>query len=196
MADPKKQQNQAQNKSNQNVLESLKDLGQGVAQDAIAQVTGKNEVYQKPQNEITNSAELRYIAEQKRIKMMIALERQQREEEKRLSQEKIGNLRVQLQAIIIETQKAIMSAKDFADKAQLVAYNIPKEVGQYHLNFLQNFLNYISDFARDIASGASWLASLSSRKNKKDFWSIYKNKKKGGAGYLLNGETYSQRSAG
>lgn len=196
MSDPKKLKNQSQNKANQNVLESLKDLGQGVAKDAVNQVMGRQEAYQKPQNEITNSAELRYIAEQKRIQMMIALERQHREEEKRLSKEKLGNLRVQLQAIIVETQKAIMAAQDFAQKAQEVSYNIPEKVGEYHLNFLQNFLNYITDFAKDIGSAASWLSSFGARKDKKNFWSTYKNKKKGGAGFLLSGEHYAQRSAG
>lgn len=196
MTDPKKQQKQAQSQSNQNVLESLKDLGQGVAKDAVAQVMGRPEVYQKPQNEITNARELRYIAEQKRIRMMIALERQQAEDEKRLSQEKLGNLRVQLQAVMIETQKAIMAAQGFAQKAQEISYNLPEKIGEYHLNFLQNFLNYITEFSKDITSAAAWLGSFGGRKDKKNFWSVYKNKKKGGAGYLLNGETYSQRSAG
>lgn len=192
MADPKKQQKQAR----QNVLESLKDLGQGVAQDAVAQVMGSPEPYQKPQNEITNSAELAYIAEQKRLQMMIALERQQAEEEKRLSQEKLGNLRVQLQALIIETQKAMVGAQNLIEKAQQAAYNIPEKIGQYHVNFLQNFLNYVTQFSKDIGSAATWLGGIGTRGEKKTFLNIFKNKKKGGAGYLLSGEHYAQRSAG
>jgi DNA polymerase III delta prime subunit len=196
MADPKKAKTQAQNQAKQNVLESLKDLGQGVAKDAVAQVMGTPEPYKKPQNEITNSMELRFIAEQKRIQMMIALERQQREDEKRLSQEKLGQLRMKLQALIIETQKAMVASQEFAQKAQEAIYNIPEKVGEYHLNFLQNFLNYITEFSKDIGSAAVWLSGFGGRKEKKTFMNIFKNKKKGGAGYLLSGEHYVQRSAG
>lgn len=196
MADPKKQQKQAQSKAQKNVLESLKDLGQGIREDAIAQVMPSPEPYKKPQNEITNSAELRYIAEQKRIQMMIAMERQHAEDERRLSQEKLGNLRMQLQALIIETQKAMMASADLIKKAQTAVYNIPEKVGDYHLNFLQNFLNYITDFAKDIGNASAWLTSFGSRHEKKGFWSKYKDKKHGGAGYLLSGEHYAQRSAG
>lgn len=196
MTDPKQKQQKAKDQAKLNVLENLKDLGQGVVQDAVAQVMPKPEPYKKPQNEITNSRELQYIAEQKRVQMMYALEKQQKEEERRISQERLNHLKVQLQALMVETQKAIVSAQEFAQKASEVSYNLPEKVGQYHLNFLQNFLNYISDFAKDIGNGAIWLAGFSGRKNKKDFWGIYKNKKKGGAGYLLSSEHYVQRSAG
>lgn len=196
MADPKNNKKQAQNQAQKNVLESLKDLGQGIAQDAVAQVMRSPEPHQKPQNEITNSAELRYIAEQKRIQMMIAMERQHAEEEKRLSQEKLGNLRMQLHALIIETQKAMVASAELIEKAQQAVYNIPEKVGEYHLNFLQNFLNYITQFSKDIGSAGAWLAGFGGRHEKKGFWSKYKDKKHGGAGYLLSGEHYAQRSAG
>lgn len=194
--DPKNTKKQVQKQANLNVLESLKDLGQGVAKDAVAQVVGTPEPYKKPQNEITNSAELRYIAEQKRIQMMMAMERQHAEDEKRISAEKLGNLRVQLKALIFETQRAMVASQELIEKAQMAVYNIPEKVGEYHLNFLQNFLNYITEFAKDIGNASVWLMSFGGRHEKKGFWSKYKDKKHGGAGYLLSGEHYAQRSAG
>lgn len=196
MADPKKQKNQAQKQAQKNVMESLKDLGQGVAQDAVRQVLGTPEPYKKPANEITNSAELRYIAEQKLLQRRIMLERQQVEEERRVSQEKLGNLRLQLKALISETQKVMVASQEMAEKAEAAIYNIPQKAGSYYTNFLQNFINYMTNVAENIGEAATWLAGHGARREKKTFMNIFKNKKKGGAGYLLSGEHYVARSAG
>lgn len=196
MTDPKKQKTQVKSNGKLNLLESLKDLGTGVVQDAAAQVLRTPEPYQKPQNEITNSAELRYIQEQHMLRARIALERQNAEDEKRISNEKLGQLRVHLQALISEVAKAQVAAGGLAESARTAILNPPADAGIYHINFFQKFLEYLNGVTLKINEVSAWMGGFSTRENKKNFWSTYKNKKKGGAGFLLNGETYAQRSAG
>jgi hypothetical protein len=131
--------------------------------------------------------------ENKKLRMQISMERQLSADEKRVTQEKSNDLKVQLQALMQEVQKVSASTQGFAEATQVAMMSAPAEPGVYHLTFFQNVLEFLQSFRKKIDLAATWLQSSNKRAEKKNYWNMYKKK---GASFLLSPDHYSQRSAG
>ncbi|KKU10048.1 MAG: hypothetical protein UX13_C0022G0019, partial [Candidatus Woesebacteria bacterium GW2011_GWB1_45_5] len=123
----------------QNVLESLKDLGTGAvgqtgdllkstSEDFFRELMGVQRMQVKRSGEIGAGESLQMgevlsgrEEENKKLRMQIGLERQLSADEKRVSQSKTNELKVQLQALISEVQKVAASTGNLAKQTEIAA---------------------------------------------------------------------------
>lgn len=209
MADQKKK---SQNTiTHQNVLESLKDLGtstsvqtkdllKSTSEDFLRELLGFSTIKEKKSGELTAGETIRMgdilsgkeeQVEKKR--KQVAFESRIVNEERKITQEKGSELKVQLQAIMQEVKKVAESTEHLAEATRVSMISAPVEPGIYHINFFTNLLEFLQSFRKRIDLASTWLASSNKRAEKKNYWSQYKKK---GTSFLLNPESYTQRSAG
>ena len=197
----------AKNIRHQNVLESLKDIGEDAAgtlkkdvlrgQDLLDQILGSAHSYS---GEISagESVEMSEVLtgqreENERLKKQVSNERKIREEEKILTEKKSNELRVQLQAIMKEVQSLADTTQGLADEVQVATLQAPVEPGIYHVIFFEKLLEFIKSFRAKVEDASVWLHATNKRAAKKNYWSKYK---KHGGKFLLSADHYLSRSAG
>lgn len=194
-----------------NVIESLKDLGddfgnqggdflKNTSEDFFKELMGMPAAPVKRSGEIAPGEPLRMkeamngqAEENRKLKAQIALERNLATDEKRLSQEKMQELRVQLQAITVEISKLATSTGNLATQAEIAMIEVPINPGIYHVVFFEKVLEFLQSFRKKIDLAVTWLGSSNKRAEKKNYWSTYKKK---GSSFLLSPDHYLQRSAG
>ena len=209
MADSKKKSQSQRTK--QNVLESLKDLGsgatdqmgdllKGTSEDFFRELMGVPMAPPKRSGEIPMGESIEMSSmisgkdeENRKLKAQISLERQMAADEKRLSQEKTNQLRVQLQAITSEVTKIAQSTQTLAEATQVAMIQAPANPGIYHIIFFEKVLEFLQSFRKRIDEASVWLMSTNKRAEKKNYWSMYKKK---GSSFLLSPDHYLQRSVG
>src|SRR3989344_1813586 len=198
MTDQKKKQ--IQNLAKQNVVESLKGIGNQAGKDFMSEILGlrtfPNKASVEPSAGETlsmNEALNGKVEENKKLRAQILLERNLAADEARLSEEKIGKLRVQLQALISEIAKIAAGTQSLAEEVDIAVLQVPVEPGIYHINFFEKLLSFAQSFRKKIEEAAIWLGATNKRAEKKNYWSMYKKK---GSSFLLAPDHYLQRSAG
>lgn len=209
MADNKKK-NQT-SITRQNVLESLKDLGTGASvqakdlikdtsEDFFRELLGLTLPSIRRSGELSQGQTLQmsdvFSGKEEKMqadKKQVSMEKHLVNEEKRASQEKSSELKVQLQAVMQEVRKVAESTEGLAEATKAAAISVPIEPGIYHINFFTNLLEFLQSFRKRIDLAATWLTSSNKRAEKKNYWAQYHKK---GTSFLLNPESYSQRSAG
>jgi len=197
MTDAKKKALAAQTRKN--VLESLKDIG-SIPQDFFKDMAGFSSPTPKREGEL-NPGESMMMSEvisgkdeeNKRLRSQIVLERNLSGEQNRLSEQKLGELRVNLQALITEVVKLQNATQNLAQETQVAIMQAPVEPGIYHINFFQKVLAFLVSFRKKIEEASVWLGASNSRAEKKNYWARYK---KGKGSFLLSPDHYLQRSAG
>ncbi len=208
MADNKKVKGQMVKR---NVIESLKDLGsdfgaqgadllKSTSEDFFKELIGVQSTPQNRSGEIKagESIEMNAVIsgkeeENKKLRAQISLERNLAADESRLSQEKMNELRVQLQAIIAEIAKLAASTGDLATQTEIAMIEVPVNPGVYHVIFFEKVLEFLQSFRKKIDQAVVWLGSANKRAEKKNYWTMYKKK---GSSFLLSPDHYLQRSAG
>lgn len=198
-------------RTKQNVLESLKDLGtgtldqtgnllKGTSEDFFRELMGMGVPQVKRSGEIGagQSIQMNEVIsgkeeENKKLRAQISLERQLSADEKRLSQDKTQQLKVQLQALTQEVVKVAQSTQGLAEATQVAMVQAPSEPGIYHIIFFEKVLEFLQSFRKKVDLAATWLQSSNKRAEKKNYWNMYKKK---GSSFLLSPDHYLQRSAG
>lgn len=198
MTDPKKKNQSAIRR--QNVLESLKDIGTGASDEFFKQLLNTGKPLEKRSGDLSAGESLTIsevisgkAEENKKLKAQLFLERNLASEEKKVSQERINTLRVQLQALISEIAKLSVSTQDLAKETAVATMQIPANPGIYHINFFEKLLSFMQSFRKKIEEASIWLGASNKRAEKKNYWAMYKKK---GSSFLLAPDHYLQRSAG
>lgn len=195
-----------------NVLESLKDIGGGVAsslntdllggisKDLLEQILNRKNPNKKASGDIHAGESLEFSdllsgkhEENLKLKNQIAFERRLATEEKEVSEKRTNELKVQLQALMQEVQYLAKTTQSLGEEVEVAVMQAPAQPGIYHLIFFEKIIEFIRNFRKNIDSASTWLQSSNKRAEKKNFWAMYKKK---GSSFLLSGESYSQRSAG
>jgi hypothetical protein len=208
MADNKKAKSSAVKR---NVVESLKDLGadfgnqgtdllKSTSEDFFKELMGVSRPAIKRSGEINPGQSLQMSEvlsgkeeENKKLRAQISLERNLSADEKRLSQGKMQELRIQLQAITIEIGKVAVSTGNLATQVEIAMVEVPVNPGVYHVVFFEKVLEFLQSFRKKIDEASVWLGSTNKRAEKKNYWAMYKKK---GSSFLLSPDHYLQRSAG
>lgn len=208
MADNKKLKG---NVVKRNIIESLKDIGgdfgsqgtdllKGTSEDFFKELLGMQRAQVKRSGEMKAGEPLDMSAvlngkeeENKKLRAQISLERNLSSDEKRLSQEKMQELRIQLQAITVEIGKLAGSTGNLATQTEIAMVEVPVNPGVYHVIFFEKVLEFLQSFRKKIDQAATWLQSSNKRAEKKNYWSMYKKK---GSSFLLSPDHYLSRSAG
>lgn len=208
MADNKKLKG---NVVKRNIIESLKDIGgdfgnqgtdllKGTSEDFFKELLGMKRAQVNRSGEMKAGEPLDMSAvlngkeeENKKLRAQISLERNLSSDEKRLSQEKMQELRIQLQAITVEIGKLAGSTGNLATQTEIAMVEVPVNPGVYHVIFFEKVLEFLQSFRKKIDQAATWLQSSNKRAEKKNYWSMYKKK---GSSFLLSPDHYLSRSAG
>lgn len=210
--DDKTKGNQKKKVAHKNVLESLKDVGsstgdtikkdllQQTSKDFIQQLLGLQKQAKKYSGEVKMGESIEVDAVMKgkqeeniHLQRQITLERKLRAEEEKRSNERIGELRVHLQALTTEVKKLSQETEGLAEETQIATMQAVIEPGVYHVVFFEKLIEFIKSFREKIHDASVWLNSSNKRAEKKNYWARYK---KHGAKFLLSGEHYLTRSAG
>jgi hypothetical protein len=195
-----------------NVLESLKDIGGGVAstlntdllggisKDLLEQILNRQDKPKKQSADIHPGESLSFEdlisgkhEENQKLKKQIAFERRLTQEERSVSKKKTNELKVQLQALMQEVKNLAKTTQGLGEKVEVAAMQAPSQPGIYHLIYFEKIIEFIQNFRKKIDNASVWLNASNKRAEKKNYWAMYKKK---GASFLLSGESYSQRSAG
>jgi hypothetical protein len=194
-----------------NVIESLKDIGgdftgqsadllKSTSEDFFKELMGMPRVAPKRSGEMKAGESILMTEvmsgkekENKKLRAQISLERNLFADEKRLSQEKMQELRVRLQAITVEINKLAASTGNLATQAEIAMIEVPVNPGIYHVVLFEKILEFLQSFRQQIDQAAVWLGSMNKRAEKKNYWAMYKKK---GSSFLLSPDHYLQRSAG
>lgn len=195
-----------------NVLESLKDIGGGVAssintdllggisKDLLEQILNRRNPNKKTSGDIHAGESLEFAdllsgkhEENLKLKQQIAFERRLVTEEKEVSEKRTNELKVQLQALMQEVQYLAKTTQSLGEEVEVATMQAPAQPGVYHLIFFEKIIEFIKNFRKNIDSASIWLGASNKRAEKKNYWAMYKKK---GSSFLLSGESYSQRSAG
>jgi len=129
----------------------------------------------------------------KKLEQQIFFERKIFSEEKQETNKKINELRLRLQAIQMEAAKMVASTQNLTQEVKVAVFRGSADASEYQIGFFENIIQTIMSFRKKIDSAVVWLQSSNKRSEKKNYWKQYKKK---GAGFLLSGESYSQRSVG
>jgi hypothetical protein len=194
-----------------NVIESLKDIGsdfgnqgadllKGTSEDFFRELMGINLPKVKRSGEMVPGESLQMSEvmngkeeENKKLRAQISLERNLSSDEKRLSQEKMHELRAQLQSITVEIGKLAASTGNLATQTEIAMVEVPVNPGVYHVIFFEKVLKFLQSFRQKIDQASVWLGSTNKRAEKKNYWNMYKKK---GSSFLLSPDHYLSRSAG
>lgn len=194
-----------------NVIESLKDIGsdfgnqgadllKGTSEDFFRELMGMELPKVKRSGEMVPGESLQMSEvlsgkeeENKKLRAQISLERNLSSDEKRLSQEKMHELRIQLQSITVEIGKLAASTGNLATQTEIAMVEVPVNPGVYHVIFFEKVLKFLQSFRQKIDQASTWLSSTNKRAEKKNYWSMYKKK---GSSFLLSPDHYLSRSAG
>lgn len=84
-------------------------------------------------------------------------------------------IQMQIQVIMVEIKKLAASAKELEVqfKEVIVEQNIEKP-GKYHVTFFEWVLSVLQAARLRVEESASWLAMFASKKNKKQYWGMFK----------------------
>ncbi len=194
-----------------NVLESLKDLGEdsvaqtsdfikNTSEDFISELLGLSTKNTKRSGELSagETLDIGNVLDGKeeqnaKVRKQAKFENSLLMEEAKASRDKSLELKIQLQAIMQEIKKVSESTQNLAEATAAGMISAPVEPGIYHIGLFESILEFLQSFRKRVNLAATWLQSTNKRAEKKNFWAQYHKK---GTSFLLNPESYSQRSAG
>lgn len=186
---------------NKNVLEMLKDETKATSDEFFRQLLGQQKQIQEKrsgelpmgQSVVMNEMMTGQAEKNKKLEEQIFFERSLHIQEKQETTKKLDALRVRLQAIQTEAARMVATTSNLSQELKIAVMKGATTVSEYQINFFEDIIATIIDFRKKIDSAVVWLKSSNKRAEKKNYWCQYKKK---GAGFLLSGESYSQRSAG
>lgn len=184
-----------------NFFETIKEETKSTSDEFFRQLLGQQKVMQEKRSGEVSVGQTLQISEvmsgqqekNKKLEQQIFFERRLFGEEKQVTNEKLSELRVRLQAIQTEATKMIATTVNLSNEIKTVVLQGATSVSEYQINFYENIIQLIIAFRKKIDSAVVWMQGQNKRSEKKNFWSQYKKK---GSNFLLSGESYVQRSAG
>lgn len=195
-----------------NVLEAINEIGSQVVDTAKNEVKATSDEFfrqllgqqralqQKRTGEVSQGQPLKMnevlsgeSEKNKKLQEQMFFERRLFSEEKQVTNERLNQLRVKLQAIQSEATKMVATTANLSQEIKIAVMQGSTSASEYQINFYEDIIQLIVAFRKKIDNAVVWLQSSNKRSEKKNYWSQYKKK---GSSFLLSGETYSQRSAG
>lgn len=209
MKDPRKKT--TVNATRQNVIESLKDLGsstgtqitdliKNTSNDFFRELIGIPSQNNNISREIAAGEEVKISqilsdqnSEIRNLKTQVAAIKNMESEQRKIGEERMVELRIELQAIATEIIKLASATQNLAQETEIAMIEVPKNPGIYHKAFFEKILEFVISFRKKIEDASIWLKSINERSKKRNYWSMYKKK---GSSFLLSPDHYLQRSAG
>jgi len=113
---------------------------------------------------------------------------------KRITSETSREIAVKIQEILIEIKQLANSSKELKEKVEVIAVEqIGEAPGVYHLNFVEQILQWIRDARMNVEDSLAWFHALRSKKAARQYGVLAK---KHGASFMLSSERASVTQTG
>lgn len=189
---------------NENPLEALRDVGEGVVDsmgdllresthDFWKQLLGTSEKESTQKSgELTEGQELN-LAKQKNDEEETIPDtepaidyRREILQAERTSTRETEVLETKIQEIIIELKHLVASSQTLEVEFKEVSQQqVIVKPGKYHLNFFEWLLSAVRSARERVEDSSAWLSAMQSKKSKKGYWNMFK---KHGTTFGLSGE--------
>jgi len=181
--------------TNDSILEALRSLGSGVGKSVTKDVAGKvtHDAIQSIFGAIPKSGELK---QNEPLTIKKEMQSKPQPEYKPMAppvRMEEANLKQQIEAVRTELKMLAASVKNYNLEVAKAINEIPVDPGVYHLNFLERLRSVLKILRQQIEDSRSWLALWTGRKNKKQFWGMYK---KHGTKFGLSSERTASTQSG
>ncbi len=171
--------------ANDNILEAIRGLTSGVATDALKSVVGTmpKSGEMKPGQTIDVGHEREQVVQPvRRVEMRPQV----------FHTEEQG-LKQKIDAIRQELKMLASSIKQLNTEVGRAVTEVPVVPGVYHLNFFERLRGILKVLRQQVDDSRSWLNLWTNRKEKKQFWGLYK---KHGTKFGLSSERTMATQAG
>ncbi len=163
--------------SNDSVLESLRDVGSGVAKTVATDVVAKSATDalsalfggplpkhgERPQEQPLSRESIIHPQHQQEARPHMPM---QREEER--------GIKEQIEAVRAELKSLAASIKNLNQEIQSAVVEVPVDPGIYHLNFFDRLRTILKLMREQIDDSRSWLSLSTNRKKKMGYWGMFK----------------------
>ncbi|MBI2268441.1 MAG: hypothetical protein HYU80_03305 [Candidatus Blackburnbacteria bacterium] len=199
--------------SSDGLVESIRDIGKGTfdsfkndlvketSKDFLRQMLGFERPRVQASGELVmgQTIEIDQIIESQNeekqiLQARLLREKQLREEDHVVSEQKNQELKVQLHAVIQEVSQLATATVSLSEKVKIAAVQAPANPGVYHLVFFEKLLSFMRSFRKKIQNASVWIHSSNKRaRRQRTFWGQVGSY---GAKRLLSSEDSMTRSAG
>lgn len=194
---PKKQQSAY---TTNGILESLRDLGGGVGKTVAKDVVGRvasdalSSLFGQPTGgELKPKQTVDLTPEYRPARPPFPVRRPEVYQPIIADRREEPGMRQKVEAVRAELAGLAGSIKKFNREIERAVEDIPPHPGVYHINFLERLRGVILILRQQIEDSSSWLSLWTSRKQKKQYWGLYK---KHGTSFGLSSERNVSTQAG
>lgn len=185
--------------TNDNIIESLRNLGGGIGtttKDATASVSA-DVLTSLFGGSIPKSGELRQNEtlnfDREHVEQAPGPQRRVELQPRPVYQEDKAKLKQQIAAIRDELKALMASLKSLHQEVATAVEQAPVDPGVYHLNFFEQLRTMLKVLRQQIEDSRAWLTLWTSRKKKMGYWAMFK---KHGTSFGLSSERVIATSAG
>ena len=184
------------------VLKSIKkDVGHDSVYDAWDQFLGKNPTResQADQGEMMAGEEIDIESLKKRERQVRVepgdnYHREIVEAGKRKTSETSREIQVKIQEVLIEIKQLANSSSELKEKVEVIAIEqLTQAPGVYHLNFVEQILEWIRDARMNVEDSLAWFNALRSKKASRQYGVMAK---KAGTSFTLSQERQAVTQTG
>ena len=184
--------------ANDNVIESLRDLGTSVPKslgrdvvgqipfDVLSSLTGG----MPKTGEMQANEEVTIPAHEETQPQVVPRTEWRDRPTSALEDHK---MKQQIEAVRTELQALAQSLKNLHTEVEKAITETPVDPGIYHVNFFEKLRSFILSLKEQVDDSRTWLALSTNRKNKAAFWGMYK---KHGTQFGLSSERTVSTQAG
>jgi len=194
MGAQKSHSNQVSGKSNeplrslgQNITQATKNEVYEISQEILRQITGqKNSGGEIRPGETISPQEQKNKPTPNQESVVNKYYRGQLEKEKLLRKQEKQEVKIRIQALREEIIKISQSVQQLKKEADIAIIQETPDPGEYHLNFLENLIQFLISLRQKIEEGDTWLSAFNQRSKKRNYF--WKQVKKSGAKFLLSSD--------
>lgn len=180
------------------IIESLRDLSSNVGKTVVSDVANRvpADVLSSLLGNTPRSGEMR---PDQSIEMQDTYDRrsqrgaQENSLISQLSRKDKEEIRQKIESVRAELASLSKSISSLNIEIQKAVTEQPVDAGIYHLNFLDQLRSVLLSVRQNIEDGRTWLAAFTNRKQKKNYWGMYK---KHGTSFGLSNERTLATQAG
>ncbi len=168
-------------------LETLRNFGPGIAQEA------KNQVFSQKTGELKPEQILDLQKERQRwgiYQDYLDIRRQ----EKIIWTKKQQETELQIKAILAELQKLAQITSNLAKEVKIATQQVPVEPGVYHISFFEKLRQTILLFKQHIEQATNWLNVFNQRAKKRNYY--WAQVRKSGTKFMLSQERHMATQTG
>ncbi len=163
---------------NDSILESLRDLGGGVAQSVKKDVAGKvaNDAFTSLVGGVPNKGEIpeNGIEMPKESKEVHPQHMHHESDHAQRTKAEQTQVQQQLEAVRKELKALSASLGQLNQEINRAIEQAPVDPGMYHLNFYDRLRSVISNLRQQVEDSRTWLNLTTGRKKQKGYWGKYK----------------------